>query len=422
MTAATTATDDTNNQNSVENITQEAPVLFDTEPTECGHLIGIMTLNTPKSLNALSVEMCQLLAQQLEQWQNDDQIVALVLKGAGDKAFCAGGDIRKLYDSMSTSAPLPNPYATEFFGHEYRLYRQMHFYPKPLILWGDGIIMGGGMGLMVGCSHRLVTERTRFAMPEVTIGLFPDASGSWFLQRMPAKTGLFLGLTGAMCNGNDALLSNLAEYAVASSDYEAIIQSLKQSDWQVAASSTDKCHNNSAHSIVSRALAAQPVAELPASKLATYWKPIQQLMNSGGLGDIDALLQSDEALAKLDTEFAKDSWTQRAVDTYRQGCPVTVALTYALYHKVTDLSLEQVLYLEANVAVHCAANPDFKEGVRALLIDKDRNPQWSRSLAECLSTEGQEYIHQHFVNPYAKGEHPLGDWLGDEALGSQLVR
>lgn len=422
MTAATTATDDTNNQKAVEKNTQEAPVLFNIEPTECGHLIGIMTLNTPKSLNALSVEICQLLAQQLEQWQNDDQIVALVLKGAGDKAFCAGGDIRKLYDSMSTSAPLPNPYATEFFGHEYRLYRQMHFYPKPLILWGDGIIMGGGMGLMAGCSHRLVTERTRFAMPEVTIGLFPDASGSWFLQRMPAKTGLFLGLTGAMCNGNDALLSNLAEYAVASSDYEAIIQSLKQSDWQVAASSTDKCHNNSAHSIVSRALAAQPVAELPASKLATYWHPIQQLMNSGGLGDIDALLQSDEALAKLDTDFAADSWTQRAVDTYRQGCPVTVALTYALYHKVTDLSLEQVLYLEANVAVHCAANPDFKEGVRALLIDKDRNPQWSRSLAECLSTEGQEYIHQHFVNPYAKGEHPLGDWLGDEALGSQLVR
>lgn len=405
-----------------ENIEQEAPVLFNTEPTECGHLIGIMMLNTPKSLNALSVEMCQLLAKQLEQWQNDDQVVALVLKGAGDKAFCAGGDIRKLYDSMSSSVPLPNPYATEFFGHEYRLYRQMHFYLKPLILWGDGIIMGGGMGLMAGCSHRLVTERTRFAMPEVTIGLFPDASGSWFLQRMPAKTGLFLGLTGAMCNGSDALLANLAEYAVASSDYDAVIQRLKQSNWQGAADNNDKHHNNSAHSIVSRALTAQPVAELPASKLATYWKPIQQLMNSGGLGDIDALLQSDEALEKLDTDFAADSWTQRAVATYRHGCPVTAALTYALYHKVTDLSLEQVLYLETNVAVHCAANPDFKEGVRALLIDKDRNPQWSRSLADCLSSEGQAYIHQHFVNPYAKGEHPLGDWLGEDALGSQLVR
>lgn len=303
-----------------ENIEQEAPVLFNTEPTECGHLIGIVMLNTPKSLNALSVEMCQLLAKQLEQWQNDDQVVALVLKGAGDKAFCAGGDIRKLYDSMSSSVPLPNPYATEFFGHEYRLYRQMHFYPKPLILWGDGIIMGGGMGLMAGCSHRLVTERTRFAMPEVTIGLFPDASGSWFLQRMPAKTGLFLGLTGAMCNGSDALLANLAEYAVASSDYDAVIQRLKQSNWQGAADNNDKHHNNSAHSIVSRALTAQPVAELPASKLAIYWKPIQQLMNSGGLGDIDALLQSDEALEKLDTDFAADSWTQRAVATYRHGC------------------------------------------------------------------------------------------------------
>ncbi|WP_058368949.1 enoyl-CoA hydratase/isomerase family protein [Psychrobacter sp. ENNN9_III] len=417
-----TVTDNTNNQNSVENITQEAPVLFDTEPTACGHLIGIMTLNTPKSLNALSVEMCQLLAQQLEQWESDDQVVALILKGASDKAFCAGGDIRKLYDSMSTSAPLPNPYATEFFSHEYRLYRQMHFYPKPLILWGDGIIMGGGMGLMAGCSHRMVTERTRFAMPEVTIGLFPDASGSWFLQRMPAKTGLFLGLTGAMCNGNDALLANLAEYGVNSNDYDAIIQRLKQSNWQAAVDSTDKCHQHSAHSIASRALAAQSGAELPASKLATYWQPIQQLMNSGGLGDIDAILQSDEALAKLDEDFANDSWTQRAVSTYRHGCPVTIALTYALYHKVADLSIEQVLYLETNVAVHCAANPDFKEGVRALLIDKDRTPNWSRSLADCLSIEGQEYIHQHFTNPYAKDEHPLGDWLGDEALGSQLVR
>jgi len=416
-----TATDDSSNK---ETLAIEPPVLFGTEPTACGHLLGIMTLNTPKSLNALSVEMCQLLSEQLERWRDDNQIVALVLKGAGDKAFCAGGDIRKLYDSMSPSAPLPNPYATEFFSHEYRLYRQMHFYAKPLILWGDGIIMGGGMGLMAACSHRLVTERTRFAMPEVTIGLFPDASGSWFLQRMPAKTGLFLGLTGAMCNGNDALLANLAEYAVASSDYDDIIQRLKQNNWQgvVNADNVDKFHDNSAHSIVSRVLAAQPMAELPASKLATHWQPIAQLMNSGGLSDIDALLQSDDALAQLDAAFAEDSWTQRAVATYRHGCPVTAALTYALYHRVADLSIEQVLYLETNVAVNCAANPDFKEGVRALLIDKDRSPKWSSSLAECLSVEGRAYIEQHFVNPYPQGEHPLNDWLKDNAFGNQLVR
>lgn len=421
MAAAMTAIDDGDNQKMIE---QNASVLFETELTDCGHLIGIMTLNTPKSLNALSVDMCQLLSAQLEQWQNEDQVVALVLKGSGDKAFCAGGDIRKLYDSMSANAPMPNPYATEFFSHEYRLYRQMHFYSKPLILWGDGIIMGGGMGLMAGCSHRIVTERTRFAMPEVTIGLFPDASGSWFLQRMPAKTGLFLGLTGAMCNGNDALFANLAEYAVTSDGYEAIIQRLKQSNWQAAPEPTDarNVHDSNAYRIVSRALAAQATADLPPSKLAAYWSPIQKLMNSGGLGDIDALLQSDEALAQLGADFFEDNWTQRAVATYRHGCPTTAALTYALYHKVTDLSIEQVLYLETNVAVHCAANPDFKEGVRALLIDKDRNPQWSRSLADCLNEEGQAYIQQHLVNPYPKGEHPLEYWLSDHALGNELVR
>lgn len=398
---------------------KNAPVVFATEPTDCGHFIGIMTLNAPKSLNALSVEMCQLLSQQLESWQADADVVAIVLKGTGDKAFCAGGDIRKLYDSMSVDAPMPNPYATEFFSHEYRLFRQMHFYPKPLLLWGDGIIMGGGMGLMASCSHRLVTERTRFAMPEVAIGLFPDASGSWFLPRMPAKVGLFLGLTGAQGNGSDALFTNLAEYAVASGDYDAILQRLIQADWQTM---FDGSYTDSAHSIVNRALAAQPTAQLPISKLATYWRTIQQLMNSGGLADIDALLQDDAALMRLDADFFHDSWTQKALASYRQGCPVTKALGYALYHKTADLSLEQILYLEMNVAVHCAGNPDFKEGVRALLIDKDKRPQWSRPLSACLNAAGRDYIEQHFENPYTKGKHPFMHWLDAEALGSQHVR
>lgn len=398
--------------------TTEAAVLFATKSTDCGHRIAIMTLNAPKSLNALSVEMCQLMSKQLEIWQTDSQVVAIVLRGAGDKAFCAGGDIRKLYDSMSDTAPMPNPYATEFFGHEYRLYRQMHFYPKPLILWGGGIIMGGGMGLMAACSHRIVTERTRFAMPEISIGLFPDASGSWFLQRMPAHTGLFLGLTGALCNGSDALLTNLAEYAVASDDYDAIMLRLIKINWR------DEIEQGYGRlqSLTSRALATHPVAELPASKLAAYWQPIQQLMNSGGLADIDMLLRNDDALTELSAAFTDDKWLQRAIATYREGCPVTAALTYMLYHKVASLSLEQILYLELNVAVHCAANPDFKEGVRALLIDKDKNPQWSRTLAQCLSVAGQDYIEQHFDNPYSKEQHPLRAWLGGDSLGDQYVR
>nr|WP_317199337.1 enoyl-CoA hydratase/isomerase family protein [uncultured Psychrobacter sp.] len=399
-------------------VSADAPVLFETKPTDCGHLLGIMTLNAPKSLNALSVEMCQLLSKQLEDWQANSQIVAIVLRGAGDKAFCAGGDIRRLYDSMSADAPMPNPYATEFFGNEYRLYRQMHFYPKPLILWGDGIIMGGGMGLMAACSHRIVTERTRFAMPEITIGLFPDASGSWFLRRMPAKFGLFLGLTGALCNGSDAMFTSLAEYAVAGDDYDKVLSLLTQTDWQPATT----LNQSSLDTVASQALAAYPAADLPESKLALYWQSISQIMNRGGLGDIDALLRDDDALAQIDGDFAADKWTKRALATYRHGCPVSAALTYALYDKATDLSLEQVLYLELNTAVHCAANSDFKEGVRALLIDKDKDPKWSRSLSECLSPEGRDYIEQHFDNPYIKDAHPLKDWLGADALGAQYVR
>ena len=405
---------------------QDAPVIFNTLLTDSGHLIGIMTLNVPKSLNALSVEMCKLLSQQLAQWQEDSNIVAILLKGAGDKAFCAGGDIRKLYNSMSDTAPIPNPYATEFFTNEYRLLRQMHFYPKPLILWGDGIIMGGGMGLFAACSHRIVTERTRFAMPEVTIGLFPDASGSWFLPRMPAKTGLFLGLTGVQCTGSDALLVNLAEYAISSSDYETVLQGLAQSDWQTIDSGSHKGDNNHnsvmLHAITSRALAALPIATLPESKLGQYWRSIQRLMNSGGLADIDAILQDDNALAALDAHFAADPWTQKAVATYRHGCPVTVTLAYTLYHQSAQLSLEQILYLETSVAVHCAANPDFKEGVRALLIDKDKAPQWSRSLAACLDEKGSQYIRQHFTSPYPTGAHPFDEWLGNNAIGAQRVR
>lgn len=397
----------------------DAPVLFATEKSDSGHLIGIMTLNAPKSLNALSVDMCQLLLNQLEEWQADTDVVAIMLKGAGDKAFCAGGDIRKLYESMGEDAPMPNPYATEFFSHEYRLFRQMHFYPKPLILWGDGIIMGGGMGLMASCSHRIVTERTRFAMPEITIGLFPDASGSWFLQRMPAKTGLFLGLTGVHCNGNDALFANLAEHSAHSQDYNAIIQKLRQSDWQAM---FDSGHSISAHSIVSRALADVSAPTLAASKLAQYWQTIGCIMNSGGLADIDALLRDDTALAQIDAGFAADSWVQRAVATYRHGCPVTAALTYTLYQKVGNLSLEQILYLETNVAVHCADNPDFKEGVRALLIDKDKTPKWSRTLSECLTPEGRDYIERHLDSPYPAHQHPLSDWLGADALAVQHMR
>lgn len=410
------------------NIAEDAPsVLFQTYPTDCGHVIGEMTLNSPASLNALSIDMCQRMSAQLQAWQKDDNVVAILLRGAGEKAFCAGGDIRKLYDSMADHDPsTPNPYATAFFGNEYDLYRQMHFYAKPLILWGNGIVMGGGMGLMAGCSHRVITDTTRFAMPEITIGLFPDATGSWFLQRMPAKIGLFLGLTGAQCNGADALLVNLAEYAVASDGYEAVISALTTADWRAeegeAIATQRHLEATTSRALATLAQSQQEQLSLKPSKLLEYWQPIQALMTSGGLADIDAILQDDEKLAAIDANFVAETWTQRAVATYRNGCPATAALTYEIYQRVGDLSLEQILYLETNIAANCANNPDFREGVRALLIDKDKNPQWSKSLAECLTPEGQDYINSHFDSPYAVGEHPFSGWLTEQAFAVQAVR
>lgn len=405
----------------------DKPVLFATHATDSGHVIGEMTLNSPKSLNALSVDMCQLMSEQLKQWQSDDNVVAIMLRGSGDKAFCAGGDIRKLYDSMVDNPPMPNPYATDFFGSEYALYRQMHFYGKPIILWGNGIIMGGGMGLMAACSHRIVTETTKFAMPEISIGLFPDASGSWFLQRMPAKTGLFLGLTGAMCNGSDAQFASLAEYALPSDGYQQVIHALAKADWKANSDSNSQSNGltTAASHKTSQCLAAlsqSTPADLAPSKLAQYWQTIKDLMVSGGLKEIDALLHDDETIAKLDPAFANDKWAQRALATYRAGCPVTAALTYELYHRVKDFSLEQILYLEANVAVHCANNPDFREGVRALLIDKDKKPNWSRTLDACLDDAGSAYIASHFDNPYPAGEHIFEGWLGADAYASRAVR
>lgn len=381
-------------------------VLFDKIATNGGQQIGIITLNDPKALNALSVDMCKLMAKQLTAWQNDEQLVAVLLKGAGEKAFCAGGNIRKLYDSMLQNPPLPNPYAVEFFANEYSLYRQMHFFNKPLILWGNGIVMGGGLGLTAMCSHRVVTETTRFAMPEITIGLYPDATGSWFLQRMPAKIGLFLGLTGANCNASDALFTNLAEYATHSQGYDDMVAKLCEANWQ---------SKQTLHDIASHALSQIHQTEhLPTSNLQKHWQLIASLMNKGSIFDIDKALQDP----KLQQQYADDTWLTKAIATYQHGCPVSASLTFEIFNRSKKLSLEQVLYMEMNVSLHCANYPDFKEGVRALLIDKDKSPKWSKTLDQCDAN----YIHSHFDHAFVDKSHPFADWLTEQSFSANLAK
>ena len=210
-----------------------APVLFEELTAANGRRIGIATLASEKTLHAISLEMVSLLTPQLQRWQADPGVAMVLLQAQGEKAFCAGGDLQQLYRSMCEHHASPerediraNRYAAEFFEQEYRLDYLIHSFAKPILCWGHGIVMGGGIGLMAGCSHRVVTERSRLAMPEITIGLYPDVGGSWFLARMPGKTGVFLALTGANLNANDALFAGLADYRVAQSAKQSVIDAL----------------------------------------------------------------------------------------------------------------------------------------------------------------------------------------------------
>ncbi|GAA4877359.1 enoyl-CoA hydratase/isomerase family protein [Ferrimonas pelagia] len=338
------------------------PVRYRTQPTESGHRIGIATLNSERSLNALSLAMVQSLTEQLTAWATDSQIVCVWLDGAGDKAFCAGGDIRAIYEDAKAHPGEVSTAVTEFFTQEYRLDHLIHRYAKPLIVWGSGIVMGGGLGLMAGASHRLVTDTSRIAMPEISIGLFPDVGGTWFLNRMPGHCGRFLALTGYGMNGADARYVGLADHYVASHRREGLLGALSALGWHGSAR-TD-------HDLLSsylRGIEESDIAALPASRLHRDQGEIDQLM--GG----DSLATVAEALASLESE---QTWLLRARDSFAAGSPITAQLIWHQLSAGAELSLEQVFRQELVWAVRCAQRGDFIEGVRALLIDKDRQPQW----------------------------------------------
>ena len=360
-------------------------------PVRSGRQLALATLNSPAKLNALQPDMIAALSRALQQWEDDASVAAVVLCGAGGKAFCAGGNVRLVQEGLQQNPGFPNAHALAFFRHEYALYYQMHTYSKPLIIWADGIVMGGGLGLTAAGSHRIVTAATRMAMPEISIGLFPDAGGSWFLRRMPGRSGLFLGLTGAAINARDALLCQLGDYALPNTSLAEVLTALQQAEWQ-----DDAAANHGVADTVLTAL--QQTQGLPESLILQHWDAIERITRSGGLAAADVLLRQEN--------FA-GQWLRQAAEQYRSGCPTTAALTWRLYERVRGLSIAEVLHLELIVALHCCRNGEFSEGVRALLIDKDKQPRWKRTLAEC----DDGYIEAHFANPFARGEHPFDGWL-----------
>ncbi|BET26864.1 enoyl-CoA hydratase/carnithine racemase [Limnobacter thiooxidans] len=366
-----------------------ASVSFRTIKTASNHLFGHAILDNPEALNALTLQMIDLLDPQLKAWAEDESIAGVVLGAKGDKAFCAGGDVVSLHHACKrVGAGHVPPEAATFFEHEYRLDYRIHNYPKPLLCWAHGIVMGGGVGLMVGASHRVVSPNARIAMPEVHIGLYPDVGGSWFLQRMPKSTGLFMGLTGAIVNAGDALQGQLADHVIAHEHYSDVLTAITETEW----TGNDLANHDLLSKLLTKFASAAPTGLL------------EQHAET-----IEAIVQADslEEIANGLHELAghSDPWLARAGQSFVHGSPTSAVLAFELQKRLADASLGDVLRLEYQAALGCCAHPDFAEGVRALLVDKDKSPRW-----QTLNFgDDNTAVVDEILKPSFEGPHPLAD-------------
>ncbi len=384
------------------------PVVFEERRTDNGARAGVARLNVEKSLNSLSLEMIDLLFERLSAWASDPGIAFAVLEGAGERAFCAGADLHKLYATMvehHASAQRDdicgNAYALAFFSREYRLDHLIHTYPKPVLCWGHGIVMGGGLGLMAGASHRVVTEHSRVAMPEISIGLYPDVGGTWLLNRAPGRCGLFLALTGAQLNSSDALLVRCADYQIAYADKAAVMERLMRQRWTADAAD--------GHRLLTDVLRGVAVARPAPGPLREHLDLIDELCGYATLPEIVA------AIIGVKTQNA---WLAKAAATLAAGSPGSAALSHTLQRRMRRESLAEVFRDELVASLTCAARPDLAEGIRALLIDKDRRPRWRpATLAEVTP----EWLEGFFASPWQAHEHPLAD-LGASFPKASLAR
>lgn len=365
-----------------------SPVLFEQYPTKHKQFIGIVTLNSEKTLNALNLTMVELMLEQLTQWQKNDDIVAIILQGAGEKAFCAGGDVQALYHSSLDKNNGRCDYAEHFFAQEYRLDYLLHNYSKPTIVWGHGIVMGGGLGLFAACDHKIATEKTRIAMPEVTIGLFPDVGGSYFLNKMPGECGRFLALTGASINATDSKYTGLADYTINHADKTEVLAALQNIDWHLSE------HENQLNTLLNQR-STQSIKTMPEGNLPTH----QTLINQVCVGDtIDTIDQKIRSMA------SDDKWLQRAKTGYINGSPLAIKWIFHQLESSKGQSLKTVFQWELRLATNIVRHTEFTEGVRALLIDKDQTPNWQY---KTINSIPDSTVEAFFVEPWQ--QNPLND-------------
>ncbi len=308
---------------------------------------GRLLLNRPKALNALDLEMIRTLTRVLTEWHDDPHVHVVVIEGAGDRAFCAGGDIRALRDAQLSG---DRPAADAFFSEEYALNRMIATYPKPYVALIDGICMGGGIGVSVHAPYRVATEHAMFAMPETAIGFFPDIGATFFLPRLPGRIGAYLGLTGARMQGADAVHAGLATQFTPRERLAALSQALAEDG---------------------AGALAEFAAPLPAFSLAP-----QRAMLDGCFGapTVAEIVQHLEA--------GGGDWAKRTLDMVRGVSPSALCWTLQALQRGADLTLPQALDAEFALTHTTMQHPDFAEGVRAMVVDKDRKPRWQPARIE----------------------------------------
>ncbi|AOG23359.1 enoyl-CoA hydratase/isomerase family protein [Acidovorax sp. RAC01] len=344
--------------------------------------VGFITLNRPRALNALSLGMVRELMGALLAWQHDDKVLAVAIRGSNKEgpfgAFCAGGDIRFLHQAGSQG----NPQLEDFFTEEYALNHLIHNYGKPYIAFMDGIVMGGGMGISQGAALRVVTERTKMAMPETAIGLFPDVGGGYFLSRCPGRTGEWLALTGDTIGAGDAIAVGLADGCLPSDQQVPLWEALGTQQFPGGAAVKEY--------VATKMVAAEVDATSARAEIDHYF----------ALPTVGAIVQA--------LESASSDWARATAATLRKRSPLMLHVVLEQIRRARAMGLADDLRMERDMVRHCfylrPGQSETVEGIRALAVDKDHTPRWNPARIEDVTPD---MVAPFFASPWPAHAHPL---------------